>query len=73
MEPDDLKHSFYLRAIRTGIGAALREHYAVNEPLTDRLAELLKELDEVEIEGQSKGASENEPSQSEPTTKKQSR
>lgn len=48
MESDDLKHSFYLRAIRTSIGSALREHYAVDEPLTDRLVELLKELDEAE-------------------------
>jgi len=62
MESDDLKHSYYLRAIRTSIGTALREQYKVDEPLTERLTELLRELDEVEGEARSKRVSENEPS-----------
>jgi hypothetical protein len=43
---DDLKHSFYLRAIRTRIGEELRGHFELPEPLPDRFAALLKELDE---------------------------
>jgi hypothetical protein len=69
MAPDDVKDSFYLRAMRSGIGAALRERYAVNEPLTERLAKLLKELDGTQAQPQ--GAAENAPSPSEPFTKKQ--
>lgn len=70
MERDDLKHSFYLRAIRTGIGSALRAHYTVDEPLTKRLVDLLKELDEVETESRPKEGAENKQSQSESTPKK---
>jgi hypothetical protein len=43
---DDLKDSFYLYIMRTSIGAGLRTEYAADEPLPDRLAELLRELDE---------------------------
>jgi hypothetical protein len=43
---DDLKDSFYLYIMRTSIGAGLRSEYAADEPLPDRLAELLRELDE---------------------------
>jgi hypothetical protein len=70
MAPDDIKDSFYLRAMRTGIGVALREQYAVNEPLTERLAELLKELDDAETEARPKATSENASSRSRSTTKK---
>jgi hypothetical protein len=45
---DDLKDSFYLRIIRTSIGTALKRQVAVTEPLPERLAELLGELDEGE-------------------------
>jgi hypothetical protein len=70
MAPDDVKDSFYLRAMRTGIGVALREQYAVHEPLTERLAELLKELDEAETEARPEATSEKASSRSESTTKK---
>ena len=43
---DDLKDSFYLHIMRTSIGAGLRSEYTPNEGLPDRLAELLRELDE---------------------------
>lgn len=43
---DELKDSFYLYIMRTSIGAGLRSEYAADEPLPDRLAELLRELDE---------------------------
>ena len=43
---DDLKDSFYLRIMRSSVGAALREKYALDEPLPDRLAKLLNKLDE---------------------------
>jgi hypothetical protein len=42
---DDLKDSYYLRVMRTRLGAALRDHFVVDEPMPDRLTELLKELD----------------------------
>jgi hypothetical protein len=45
---DDFKDSFYYRAIRTKIGAALRAQYDLTEPLPDRLAELLGELEQRE-------------------------
>jgi hypothetical protein len=45
---DDLKDSFYLYIMRTSIGAGLRSQYTPNEHLPDRLAELLRELDEPE-------------------------
>jgi hypothetical protein len=45
---DDLKDSFYLYIMRTSIGAGLRSQYAPNDHLPDRLAELLRELDEPE-------------------------
>jgi hypothetical protein len=43
---DELKDSFYLYIMRTSIGAGLRSEYAADECLPDRLAELLRELDE---------------------------
>jgi hypothetical protein len=45
---DDLKDSFYLYIMRTSIGAGLRSQYTPNEHLPDRLADLLRELDEPE-------------------------
>lgn len=45
---DDLKDSFYLYIMRASIGAGLRSNYTPNEHLPDRLAELLRELDEPE-------------------------
>ena len=50
--PDDFADSYYYRAIRTGIGRALRHEFRVREPPTDRIKKLLLELDE-----QSGGAS----------------
>jgi hypothetical protein len=44
--PDDFADSYYYRAIRTGIGRALRTKFKVKEPLTDRIKKLLLELDE---------------------------
>jgi hypothetical protein len=43
---DDLKDSFFLYLMQTRIGATLRKEFALEEPLTDRLTELLKDLDE---------------------------
>jgi hypothetical protein len=45
---DDLKDSFYLYIMRTSIGSGLRDQYAPNEHLPDRIAELLRELDGLE-------------------------
>jgi hypothetical protein len=70
MASDDVKDSFYLRAMRTGIGAALREQYAANEPLSERLAKLLKELDKAEPEARPKATSRNAPPRSDSTAKK---
>jgi hypothetical protein len=43
---DDYKDSFYLRIMRTTIGTALRNEFAVDRDVPERIAELLKELDE---------------------------
>lgn len=40
------RYSFYLRAMGTNIWEELRSQYDLNEPVPDRLTELLKELDE---------------------------
>jgi hypothetical protein len=47
MDPADLRDSFYLHIMRTATGKALKAHFAatVIEPLPDRVAELLRELD----------------------------
>jgi hypothetical protein len=58
---DDLKDSFYLRIIRTSIGTALKRQVAVNEPLPDRLAELLSELDEPEDDSSPDGSTKAPP------------
>jgi hypothetical protein len=41
---DDFKDSFYYRAIRTRIGAALRAQFDLSQPLPDRIAALLNRL-----------------------------
>jgi len=46
--PDDIRDSFYYRAIRTRIGAALRLQYDLSKPLPDRLSALLAKLGERE-------------------------
>jgi hypothetical protein len=48
---DDLKDSFYLYIMRSSIGAGLKTQYSHNGHMPDRLAELMKELDEVEDHG----------------------
>jgi hypothetical protein len=40
-ERDDFRDSFYYRAIRTRIGAALRAQFDVSQPLPDRITALL--------------------------------
>ena len=53
-EPDDRSDSgdsdtgpsFYERAIRTSIGRGLRRYYDLSEPIPDRMAELLRKLDQ---------------------------
>lgn len=45
---DVWQKTFYHRVIQTSLGSALREQYDLSEPLPDRLADLLRELDEVE-------------------------
>jgi hypothetical protein len=47
---DDLTSSFYLHIMRASIGAVLRAEPVLDEPLPDRLAELLNEL-EKELDG----------------------
>jgi hypothetical protein len=41
---DDFKDSFYYRAIRTRIGAALRAQFDMSQPLPDRITALLAML-----------------------------
>lgn len=43
---DDLKDSFYLYIMRSSIGAGLKSQYSPNGHMPDRLAELMKELEE---------------------------
>jgi hypothetical protein len=50
---DDYKDSFYLRIMRSTIGTALRNEFAVDEDVPERIAELLKELDETDDDGPS--------------------
>ena len=38
---DDFRDSFYYRAIRTRLGAALRAQFDMSEPLPDRITALL--------------------------------
>jgi hypothetical protein len=48
---DDLKDSFYLYIMRSSIGAGLKSQYSPNGHLPDRLAELMKELEEADSPG----------------------
>jgi hypothetical protein len=41
----DTGPSFYERAIRTSIGRGLHRYYDLSEPIPDRMAELLRQLD----------------------------
>jgi hypothetical protein len=56
---DDFRDSFYYRAIRTRIGAALRAQFDVSQPLPDRITALLtllgKENDVVAAEPAEQG------------------
>jgi hypothetical protein len=45
---DDLKDSFYLYIMRSSIGAGLKSQYSPNGHMPDRLAELMKELEEAD-------------------------
>jgi hypothetical protein len=58
---DDLKDSFYLRIIRTSIGTALKRQVTVTDPLPERLAELLGELDEGEDDSPPDGSTKPSP------------
>jgi hypothetical protein len=42
---EDFKDSFYYRAIRTRIGAALRAQFDLSQPLPERITALLTQLD----------------------------
>jgi hypothetical protein len=44
-QPDDFRDSFYYRAIRTKLGEGLRQSHDLTEPMPDRLAQLLRELE----------------------------
>lgn len=46
--PDDFRDSFYFRAIRTRIGAALQAQYDLEKPLPDRISDLLSKLDQAD-------------------------
>jgi hypothetical protein len=48
---DDLKDSFYLYIMRNSIGAGLKSQYSPNGHMPDRLAELMKELEEADSHG----------------------
>jgi hypothetical protein len=45
---DDIKDSFYLYIMRSSIGAGLKSQYSPNGHMPDRLAELMKELEDVD-------------------------
>ena len=48
---DDLKDSFYLYIMRSSIGAGLKSQYSPDGHMPDRLAELMKELEEADAHG----------------------
>ena len=48
---DDFKDSFYLYIMRSSIGAGLKSQYSPNGHMPDRLAELMKELEEAGDDG----------------------
>lgn len=45
---DVWRKTFYHRAIQTSLGSALRAQYDLSEPLPERLAGLLRELNELD-------------------------
>jgi hypothetical protein len=47
-KPGHWKHSYYHRLVRTQLGEALKDQLPPNGQLPDRLAELLRELDEAD-------------------------
>jgi hypothetical protein len=66
--PDDFTDSFYYRAIRTRIGAALQAQYDLAKPLPDRISDLLAKLDQTDVARADGRASERqEPSRQEST------
>jgi hypothetical protein len=59
---DDFRDSYYYRAIRTRIGAALRAQFDLSQPLPDRITALLTVLgkengaaEPIEADGQAGG------------------
>jgi hypothetical protein len=48
-EGDPWKTTFYHRAVQTRIGRALRERYDLSQPLPDRLAALLMQIDRQDV------------------------
>jgi hypothetical protein len=56
---DDLKDSFYLYIMRSSIGAGLKTQYSPNGHMPDRLAELMKELESGDEEGEAAGPEQN--------------
>jgi hypothetical protein len=47
-KPGHWKHSYYHRLVRTQLGEALKDQLPPKDHLPDRLAELLRELDEAD-------------------------
>jgi hypothetical protein len=62
---DEFRDSFYYRAIRTRIGAALRAQFDVSQPLPDRITALLtllgKDNDDVAPEPSEQGTAADPP------------
>ena len=48
-EGDPWKTTFYHRAVQTRIGRVLRERYDLSQPLPDRLAALLMQIDRQDV------------------------
>jgi hypothetical protein len=49
---DVWQKTFYHRAIQTSLGSALRAQYDLSEPVPDRLMQLLRQLDDLELDGE---------------------
>ena len=47
-KPEHWKHSYYHRLVHTQLGEALKDQFPPKGRLPDRLAELLRELDEAD-------------------------
>jgi hypothetical protein len=71
MQPgrDNLRDSYYLRLMRTGIGDVLRQRYDLAEPLPDKLVELLLELDTEPEDTEPEDDDPNRPENAEPNGK----